>query len=85
MVYVDNADRPYRNMWMSHMIADTTEELLAMADKIGVQRKWIQHPNTVREHFDICRAKRQKAIAAGAIEISSRDLVAKIIARTLVP
>lgn len=30
------------------MLADTTDELLAMADRIGVQRKWIQktrHPS----------------------------------------
>lgn len=56
------------------MIADTTEELLAMADKIGVQRKWIQDKGTYLEHFDICLSKRAKAVQLGAKEISMMDL-----------
>ena len=61
-------------MKMSHMIADTTEELLVMADRIGVSRKWIQYPGTDREHFDIAKSKRAAAIAAGAISMSMREL-----------
>lgn len=72
-VYVDNMHESklgnYGRMKMSHMIADTTEELLAMADKIGVQRKWLQYPGTYKEHFDIAKSKRDLAVAAGAIEI----------------
>jgi hypothetical protein len=37
-VYVDHMGVPYREMIMFHMIADSSEELLAMADKIGVAR-----------------------------------------------
>ncbi len=55
------------------MIADSTEELYAMVDRIGVQRKWIQYPDTYNEHFDISAAKKKLAIAAGAMEISARD------------
>ena len=40
-VYVDNMQAPFGNMVMCHMWADTDDELLAMADAIGVQRKWI--------------------------------------------
>ena len=65
--------RGSRRLVMCHMIADSTEELLAMADKIGVQRKWIQHASTAREHFDICRTKRALAVAAGAREIEWRQ------------
>lgn len=61
-------------MKMSHMIADTTEELLQMCDKIGVQRKWIQDAGTSREHFDIALGKRKLAIQNGAIEIGFREL-----------
>jgi hypothetical protein len=71
-VYVDDMFAPFRGMLMCHMVADTTEELFAMVDKIGVQRKWIQHPNTANEHFDICSSKRTKAIKAGAKEITWR-------------
>ena len=74
MVYVDNARHPYRRMIMCHMVADTTSELLAMADTIGVDRKWIQRAGTPKEHFDVCLKMRKKAIEAGAVEVSSREL-----------
>jgi len=74
MVYIDNINISFGRMIMNHMIADTTEELLAMADKIGVNRKWIQEPGTNREHFDICLSKKKKAISLGAKEISMREL-----------
>lgn len=76
-VYVDDMHTTpmgnFGRMKMCHMVADTTEELLAMADTIGVQRKWIQHPGTSREHFDIATSKRVLAVAAGAVEISMRQ------------
>lgn len=75
MVYVDAAVHPYGRMLMCHMIADTTEELIQMAIKIGVKVKWIQHPGTNKEHFDICKSKRDKAIKYGAKEITSKDIV----------
>jgi hypothetical protein len=61
-------------MIMCHMMADTTEELLAMADQIGVARKWLQKAGTPMEHFDISKGKRDEAIRAGAVEATSRDL-----------
>lgn len=72
-VYVDNMRAPFGRLVMCHMLADSTDELLAMADRIGVQRKWLQHAGTVREHFDICLSKRALAVAAGAQEIDVRD------------
>ncbi len=78
MVYVDNYRARYRGMIMCHMIADTTEELLEMVDKIGVQRKWIENPGTPKEHFNICLAKKTLAIHHGAEEINMRDYARKI-------
>lgn len=63
----------FGRMKMSHMVADTTEELLAMADAIGVDRKWIQSAGTHGEHFDIAMAKRSLAVAHGAQEITLRE------------
>ena len=73
-VYVDNMKAGYGRMVMCHMIADSTEELLAMADAIGVQRRWIQKSGTYREHFDICKAKRALAVECGAKEITMVEL-----------
>lgn len=73
-VYVDNMRASFGRMKMCHMIADSTEELLAMADKIGVQRKWLQKPGRHDEHFDIALTKRRLAVEAGAVEVSMMDL-----------
>ena len=73
-VYVDDMRAPFRGMLMCHMIADTTDELLAMVDRIGVKRKWIQYPGTPKEHFDICMAKRAEAVRGGAIQVTQREL-----------
>ena len=59
---------------MCHMIADSTEELLAMAEEIGVQRKWLQKPGRHDEHFDIALSKRKLAVEAGAVEVSMMEL-----------
>lgn len=74
MVYVDNMNAPFGDMIMCHMVADSSEELLLMADKIGVKRKWIQYPGTDHEHFDICLSKKKLALKAGAQEISMLEL-----------
>lgn len=72
-VYVDDMRAKFGQMIMCHMLADTTEELLAMADTIGVARKWIQYPGLPREHFDIALSKRALAVKAGAKEITWRE------------
>ena len=74
-VYVDDMRAPFGRMVMCHMLADSTEELLAMADRIGVARRWLQKAGTPHEHFDIALSKRALAVAAGAIEIDKRRLV----------
>lgn len=84
-VYVDDMYTiPLGNfgrMKMSHMIADSTEELLAMCRKIGVNEKWIQKAGTPNEHFDISISKRKLAIDAGAIETGMRELAKKVLER----
>lgn len=75
-VYVDDMYKyptgQFRGMKMSHLMADTTEELLDMVKKIGVRKKWIQKPNTPYEHFDICMSKRELAVKNGAQEVTWR-------------
>lgn len=75
-VYVDDMAAPFGRMKMCHMWADTREELFAMADRIGVQRRWFQRPagtglpgmDASWEHFDIALSKRRLAVLHGAIE-----------------
>ncbi|HET7128957.1 MAG TPA: DUF4031 domain-containing protein [Gaiellaceae bacterium] len=80
-VYVDDPIWPFGRMLMCHMMADTREELDTMADRIGVQRKWIQHPGQWNEHYDIAKSKRALAIAAGAVEVDAAVLVKMRLAR----
>ena len=84
-VYIDdmykNPIGQFGRMKMSHMAADTTEELLQMVDKIGVQRKWIQDKDKASEHFDISMVYREKAIVAGAIPASMYNLSRAILKR----
>jgi len=75
VVYVDDMSasfkpkhRPGRTYVMSHMIADTDEELHEMAERIGVVRKWFQ-----RDHYDITKSKRAQAVMCGAKEITWRQ------------
>lgn len=73
-VYVDDMKAAYGRMVMCHMIADTTQELLEIADQIGVARKWLQDPGSWKEHFDISLGKRKLAVEAGVTEITMRKL-----------
>lgn len=58
-----------RPVWtMFHMIADTDDELHAMARRIGVLRRWFQG-----DHYDITKAKRILAVKLGAVEITWRE------------
>lgn len=68
-VYVDASIYGYGRMVMCHMIADTPEELHAMALAIGVARRWFQAPPRASFwHYDIAKTKRALAVANGAIE-----------------
>lgn len=77
-VYVDDMHLhragQFGRMKMCHMLADTDEELHAMADRIGVARRWWQSPaKTSGSHYDIAMSKRAMAVAAGAVEITWRQ------------
>jgi hypothetical protein len=74
-VYVDTAENKYGRLVLCHMLADSMDELMAMADKIGVDRKWYQGFDKAScPHFDIAKSKRVLAIQNGAIEIDRRTL-----------
>lgn len=72
-VFVDKGRITYGRMKMCHMLADTLDELHAMADKIRIKRKWFQNKKT--PHYDICQVKRKLAIESGAIEADRKKIV----------
>ena len=66
--YVDDVEHRFGRMKMCHLWADSLEELYAMVDRIGVQRKWLQKPPSASwVHFDISLTKKRLAIEAGAV------------------
>jgi Protein of unknown function (DUF4031) len=77
-VYVDAPVHRYGRMLMCHMVADSHVELMSIAERIGIARRWLQHEGTDREHFDVCKSMRALAIREGAIETTSRHIVGVI-------
>lgn len=75
-VYVDTAKNKYGRMLMSHMLADTIEELEMMARMLGLKPHWVQIRNT--PHYDICQQKRAQAIKLGAL-VADRKQVVRLI------
>ena len=71
-VYVDDMYRyaigQFRGMQMSHLIADSAEELHAFARRIGMRRESYQG-----DHYDIPLRHRREAIASGAIVVTYRQ------------
>ena len=72
-VYVDSARNKLGRMLMSHMTADTLEELHGMADRLGFQRGWFQ--GGARPHYDVCQRSRALAVEHGARVVSSKEIV----------
>jgi hypothetical protein len=77
-VYVDDMRRParppgYRGpgtpRW-SHLVADSHEELIRFARRLGLNLTWIQHQGAVIEHFDVTETVRKHALRLGALPIS---------------
>ncbi len=70
-VYVDQVKIPFRGMLMSHMLADTLDELHGMADLLGIPRSRFQPRST--PHYDVCQDTRAQAIVLGARVINRRE------------
>lgn len=79
-VYIDELRTYERRGALSgewcHMVADSTNELMRFADKVGIPRAWAQLPDKHRHyaHFDLRRSYRIMARRAGALEVSTLQL-----------
>lgn len=74
MVLIGKNKYKYRGMIMSHMGADSLEELHAMAIQIGVNTKHFQNKEG-KPHYDICQEKKKMALFLGAKEVSDKELI----------
>ncbi|HEY1141964.1 MAG TPA: DUF4031 domain-containing protein [Lysobacter sp.] len=82
-VYVDDAVHLWRGRRWAHLMADTLEELHAMAEKLEIPRRAFQN-KTSGAHYDVPSDLRERAIARGATAISrhrDRAQVRAVIAR----
>ncbi len=86
-VYVDDMYRSplgqFGRMKMSHMIATDEAELHAMAECLGLARRWHQHAGSPKSHYDISQSKRGLALQRGAIEISVRQCAQMVFVRSI--
>ena len=63
-----------------HLLADTRAELHAMADQLGIPRRFFQdHP--WRWHHDLPEQLRARAIELGAVEVTMHDVGALLRSR----
>lgn len=82
-VYVDDAVTLWRGRRWAHMMADTLEELHAMAARLGMPRRAFQDKSS-GAHYDLTVELREEALRLGAVAISrhrDREQVRAIIRR----
>lgn len=74
-VYVDEPIWERGGLMWCHLTADADEELHAFAAGLGLRRSRFQskpgRPWT--DHYDITEHKRRRAVAGGAVEITTRE------------
>lgn len=81
MVYIDGPTQcvptsRYRWPLVSHLFADTSEELHAFAASIGLKRQWADQKSRLL-HYDLCPSKRLEALFKGAIPLDRDQAVKK--------
>ncbi|MEU8569948.1 DUF4031 domain-containing protein [Streptomyces pathocidini] len=70
-VYIDPPTWPGHGRMWSHLVSDVSyEELHAFAAAIGAPRRAFE-----RDHYDVPSERYGDAVRAGAVEVSSRELV----------
>lgn len=71
MIYIDPPTWPGHGRLWSHLISDSTfEELHTFAASIGLPRRAFE-----RDHYDVIAERYEAAVAAGAVQVSSRQIV----------
>ena len=70
-ILIDHAQWPWRDWLWCHLISDTSvDELKEFAAEMGLPDRGFQG-----DHFDVPEHMREIAIAAGAIEVNTRQIL----------
>ncbi|WP_326597511.1 DUF4031 domain-containing protein [Streptomyces sp. NBC_01803] len=73
-VYIDPPTWPGHGRMWSHLVSDTSfAELHAFAARLGAPRRAFE-----RDHYDLPAERYADAVALGAVEVGSRELVARL-------
>jgi hypothetical protein len=79
VILVDPAIWPHRGRQWAHLVSDVSyEELHEFAESLGIPRRAFQG-----DHYDIPTELREKAVASGAVEVTSRELLQRLVAAGL--
>ncbi|MEV6106072.1 DUF4031 domain-containing protein [Streptomyces sp. NPDC051940] len=78
-VLIDPPDWPGHGRMWSHLVSDESlAELHAFAERLGVPERAFE-----RDHYDIPSTRYADAVALGATEVRSRELVTRLTAAGL--
>ncbi|GAA1013682.1 hypothetical protein STXM2123_4597 [Streptomyces sp. F-3] len=70
-LYIDPPTWPGHGLLWSHLVSDVSyDELHLFAASLGIPRRAFE-----RDHYDLPAHRYADAVAAGAIEVSSREVV----------
>jgi hypothetical protein len=79
MIFIDPPQVPSRGRLWSHVASDTSyDELHAFAADIGIPERGFD-----RDHYDVPAEFYDDVVAAGAVPVTSRELVTLLIAAGL--
>ena len=79
MILIDPPNAAGHGRLWSHLASDTSyEELHAFAGDLGIPERGFD-----RDHYDVPSERYDDVVAAGATPVSSRELVARLIAAGL--
>jgi len=74
VILVDDARWPWRGRRWAHLVSDSSyDELHRFAERLGLPRRIFQG-----DHYDVPTDVRTLAVRLGAVEVSSRELLARL-------
>jgi hypothetical protein len=79
MILIDPPLVPSRGRMWSHLASDTSyDELHAFARELGIPERGFD-----RDHYDVPDEWYDEAVAAGAVPVSSRELIMRLVSAGL--